>query len=368
MNMRLHEEEKEKKELAVYACFSENATRKVDEPPCPVRTAFMRDVGRIVHCKAFRRLRGKTQVVAATVDDHFRNRLTHTLEVALLGRTLSRALRVNEDLTEAICLAHDLGHTPFGHAGEYAMDALLKEHGRHFEHNRQSRRVVEVLEKRMPSSPGLNLTTPVLEGLSSHCTSYDTPEKGAGVGRLEAQLADIADECAYTAHDMEDALRKKYVQWQEVKKLPLIQRVLEKLDEKSVPKYPQRLTAAMLGLLTYEAISHTEKKLQSTLPRSAEDIASAKERLAGFSESMRADLNQCKEYLFTHYYTTEAVKKRTEHNVSLLQKIFRSIVSGKAHIPAEFAESHPGGDLLTMATDFIAGMTDAFAEDYAKKI
>src|SRR5215510_2625471 len=207
---RLELEIRERKFLAPYAQFSAESRGRVhEEEPPEFRTQYQRDRDRVIHSRAFRRLEYKTQVFLNGTGDHLRTRLTHTMEVAAIARNISRALRLNEDLTEAIALAHDLGHSPFGHKGETALDRLMKSHGG-FEHNRQSLRIVERLEQKYPLFPGLNLTWEVREGLAKHYTSYDHPSKRAGFdaknSSLEAQVANLSDEVTYYSHDLDDGV------------------------------------------------------------------------------------------------------------------------------------------------------------------
>ena len=303
--------------------------------------------------------------MSASTDDHFRNRLTHTLEVALIGRVLARALRVNEDLTEAIALAHDLGHTPFGHAGEAVLNGLLAEHGGSFEHNRHSRRIVEVLELRSPDCPGLNLTNQVVAGLASHATSYDRPEPNAGTGCLEAQLADLADECAYTTHDLEDALASSYVPLADLTDSTLVARAATALPRGSLPDYPQRLAAKILSMLVSDSQSHTARRLARLQPVSA--VALARQgRVAGMSARIAAEHTALKQILFQRYYTSARVREATERNTAVLERIFRALLARPSLIPGDFCRRRSKDGHVQHVTDFVAGMTDEFALRFAE--
>jgi len=231
----------EQKILAPYAAFSADSGERLhDEPEHPYRSPFQRDRDRIIHSSAFRRLEGKTQVFIIFEGDYYRNRLTHTIEVAQISRTIARALRLNEELAEAVALAHDLGHSPFGHVGESVLDEIMKDHGG-FEHNRQSLRVVDLLESRYPGFTGLNLTGVVREGIMKHHTDYDKPGDGISGGNspaLEAQIVNVADEITYTCHDLDDGLKSGILKEEALNGIEMPGKVMGRMEDHPVLRRP----------------------------------------------------------------------------------------------------------------------------------
>ncbi|RRD57191.1 deoxyguanosinetriphosphate triphosphohydrolase [Comamonadaceae bacterium OH2545_COT-014] len=360
--------------LAPYACHpSRSRGRRHPQPPAPTRTEYQRDRDRIVHSSAFRRLVYKTQVFLNHEGDMFRTRLTHSLEVAQLGRAIARALALNEDLVEAIALAHDLGHTPFGHAGQDALHECMAAHGG-FEHNLQSLRVVDCLEQRYPAHDGLNLTFETREGILKHCSAanarlLERAEPG-GVARrfldstqpsLEAQLTNLADEIAYNAHDIDDGVRSGLLTLEQVAQVPLFAR----FHAQTLGEYPalsgRRLLyesiRRMLSAQVYDVIDATRAALATARPGSA-DAARAAGPLVRFGDEMRAQSTALKRFLFANLYRHPQVMDTTNRARQVVRELFDIYRARPAELPAHFA-ARPNRERAV--ADFIAGMTDRFA-------
>ena len=362
--------------LAPWASRAESSRgRRVAEPPAPTRDAFQRDRDRIVHSSAFRRLVYKTQVFLNHEGDLFRTRLTHSLEVAQLGRSIARGLSLNEDLVETIALAHDLGHTPFGHAGQDALDECMAPWGG-FEHNLQSLRVVDRLEQRYPAWDGLNLCFETREGILKRCPlsvaqRLETEEPG-GVGRrfldgtqpsLEAQLANLADEIAYNAHDLDDGLRSGLLTLDQVREVPLVARHCESaLAEHPVlaEMSPRRLMAEtirrMLSAQVYDVLAASGAALQAAAPT---DAWAARDHrgLLCFSAGMKHESQALKRFLFAALYRHPQVTQTTDRAKQVVRELFAAYLAAPQHLPDEFR----GADLPRGVADYIAGMTDRFA-------
>ena len=360
--------------LAPYACDpARSRGRRHPVTPAPTRDDFQRDRDRIVHSTAFRRLVYKTQVFLNHEGDLFRTRLTHSLEVAQLARSIARSLRLNEDLTEAIALAHDLGHTPFGHAGQDALNDCMAAHGG-FEHNLQSLRVVDQLEHRYPDHDGLNLTFETREGILKHCSPanarlLDAAEPG-GVARrfidgtqpsLEAQLANLADEIAYNAHDIDDGVRSGLLTLTQVAEVPLFARHLRTVRAE-YPRLAERRTLyeairRMLSAQIYDVIDATGAALAAAAPRSADD-ARRTGRLVQFSAEMRAQSSALKRFLFANLYRHPQVVDTTAQARQVVRELFAAYLDRPAELRPSFAERP---DRERAVADYIAGMTDRFA-------
>lgn len=363
--------------LAFYASHPERSRgRRYPETDAPTRNAFQRDRDRIVHCTAFRRLVYKTQVFLNHEGDLFRTRLTHSLEVAQIGRAIARTLGLHEDLVEAIALAHDLGHTPFGHAGQDVLQDCMAIH-QGFEHNLQSLRVVDVLEQRYARYDGLNLTFETREGVLKHCPKrvarwMEVHEPG-GVGRrflrggqpgLEAQLANLADEIAYNAHDVDDGVRSGLITLEQVAQVPLIARFYrETLAEHPdlAARGDRRLLfetlRRMLSAQIYDVIDHTAAALREAGVQSADEVRQAPP-LVQFSPAMRAASTELKRFLFRQLYRHPQVMVSTRLGRRIVADLFAAYVTKPAEMPADFA----GSPLRERAVaDYIAGMTDRFA-------
>ncbi|MGD8865194.1 MAG: deoxyguanosinetriphosphate triphosphohydrolase [Anaerolineales bacterium] len=363
-------EQFEDQQLAPYGFRSSNSRGRAypDKEPS-YRTVFQRDRDRIVHTTAFRRLEYKTQVFVITEGDYYRTRLTHTLEVAQIGRTLARALGANEDLVEAICLAHDLGHTPFGHAGERALSMLMEDHGA-FNHNTQSLRIVTELEQRYPEFPGLNLTWEVREGIVKHETEYDISEAEGFEpdkrGHLEAQIANAADETAYTAHDLDDGLRAGLLVPEAMSKLKLWQQVTESIGWKSGELGEldrHRLIRRLIGILIGEILEYTQNKLELYKIHSVEDVQNHSANLVGLSDEMHTKNQELKTFLYDHMYRHHRVYRMQVKAEKILAELFEAYTQHPAMLPEEIQVKASEEHFYRAIADYIAGMTDRFALD-----
>ena len=348
--------------------------RRYPQPPAPTRSEFQRDRDRIVHSSAFRRLVYKTQVFVNHEGDMFRTRLTHSLEVAQLARAIARALNLEEDLAEAIALAHDLGHTPFGHAGQDALNACMAAHGG-FEHNLQSLRVVDVLEQRYPDYDGLNLCFETREGILKHCSPsnarrIEQAEPG-GVARrfldgtqpsLEAQLTNLADEIAYTAHDLDDGVRSGLLTLEQVAAEPLAAR----FHAQALAEHPRlqgrrllyETIRRMLSEQVYDVIRHTRAALAEAAPASADAARAAPAPLVRFGGDMRAQSSALKRFLFANLYRHPQVEATMQAARQIVRELFAAYCADPAQMPASFAAR---AERERAVADFIAGMTDRFA-------
>jgi dGTPase len=360
--------------LAPYACDpARSRGRRHAIAPAPTRDDFQRDRDRIVHSTAFRRLVYKTQVFLNHEGDLFRTRLTHSIEVAQLARSIARALQLNEDLTEAIALAHDLGHTPFGHAGQDALNDCMAAHGG-FEHNLQSLRVVDQLEHRYPDHDGLNLTFETREGILKHCSPanarlLDAAEPG-GVARrfidgtqpsLEAQLANLADAIAYNAHDIDDGVRSGLLTLQQVAEVPLFARFVAD-TQRDHPGLPDRRVLyesirRMLSAQVYDVIDTTGAAIAAAVPPDA-DAARRAGPLVAFSAAMRAESNELKRFLFANLYRHPQVTDTTSQAQQVVRELFAAYLDRPAELRPSFAQRP---DRERAVADYIAGMTDRFA-------
>lgn len=360
--------------LAPYACDpARSRGRRHPEVPAPTRDAFQRDRDRIVHSTAFRRLVYKTQVFLNHEGDLFRTRLTHSLEVAQLGRSIARALRLNEDLVEAIALAHDLGHTPFGHAGQDALDACMQGHGG-FEHNLQSLRVVDELEHRYPQYDGLNLSFETREGILKHCSRANAErieaEEPGGVGRrfcdrtqpgLEAQLCNLADEIAYNAHDIDDGVRSGLIGIDHLGEVDLFDRHRREALAEHPGLQGRRVLyetiRRMLSAQVYDVIDATRSALESTAPADA-DAVRRSAPLVLFSARMRVESSDLKRFLFRNLYRHPQVMQTADQAQAVVRALFEAYLDDAAQMPEAFAQR---ADRQRGVADYIAGMTDRFA-------
>ncbi|HEX7888203.1 MAG TPA: deoxyguanosinetriphosphate triphosphohydrolase [Ramlibacter sp.] len=360
--------------LAAYACDpARTRGRRHPEPPAPTRTEFQRDRDRIVHSTAFRRLVYKTQVFLNHEGDLFRTRLTHSIEVAQLARSIARPLGLNEDLVEAIALAHDLGHTPFGHAGQDALDECMAAHGG-FEHNLQSLRVVDALEERYPEFDGLNLCFETREGILKHCSranaqALERAEPG-GVGRrfldrtqpgLEAQLCNLADEIAYNAHDIDDGVRSGLITLEQVAEVPLFGRHCGEAQREHPQLQGRRLLyeaiRRVLSAQVYDAIAATQSALDAARPEDA-DAARRLQPLVCFSEEARSQSAQLKSFLFRNLYRHPRVTETTGQAQEVVRELFARYCAQPQEMQAGFAAR---ADTPRAVADYIAGMTDRYA-------
>ena len=360
--------------LAPYACDPAlSRGRRFLELPAPTRTEFQRDRDRIVHSTAFRRLVYKTQVFLNHEGDLFRTRLTHSLEVAQLARSIARALRLNEDLVEAIALAHDLGHTPFGHAGQDALDDCMAGHGG-FEHNLQSLRMVDELEQRYPRFDGLNLTFETREGVLKHCSRGNAAQLEAiepgGVGRrfidrsqpsLEAQLCNLADEIAYNAHDIDDGVRSGLISVEQLEQVELF----DLYRRTALAEHPRlqgrRLLyesiRLMLSAQVYDVIDATGAMLLAAAPANP-DEARTMQPLVRFSDSMRTRSTALKRFLMLNLYRHPQVVQTTDRARQVVRELFAAYGADRSQMPTDFSAR---SDAPRAVADYIAGMTDRFA-------
>ncbi len=363
--LREHFEQSEDERLASYAVKSgESRGRVFKEPEHVFRTAFQRDRDRIVYSTAFRRLEYKTQVFVNHEGDHYRTRLTHTVEMTLIARTVGRALRLNEDLIEAVALAHDLGHGPFGHAGEAALARLMKDHGG-FEHNQQCLRLVEELEESYSNFPGLNLTSEVREGLKKHDHSQ--------VRSLEADVVDVADSIAYNCHDLDDGLRAGLLDLETTRSsISIWNHILGDIERKyrSLPQNIKIKTAIrfMMNQLVMDLIEQTEQNIKKFKIHSCKDAASHKGHLASFSPPFSGLMRELKQFLQVNLYEHYRVVRMTEKGQRFIQEIFEVYVDKPKQLPPQVLERKKKYGLERCVCDYIAGMTDRFALDERQRL
>jgi dGTPase len=368
-------EQEERARLAPFAaCAADSLGRLVPEQEHAYRTAYQRDRDRIVHSRAFRRLEYKTQVFVHRENDHYRNRLTHTIEAAQITRTIARALRLNEDLAEAIVLAHDLGHTPFGHAGEVVLDAVMKEEGG-FNHNRQSLRIVDLLEDRYPEFSGLNLTAETREGIVKHGCDWSHPVElpRLSVQRsLEAQVADCADEIAYTHHDLDDGLRSGVLSidmlagttlWKNAEAL----RRSSSGDTSSAIVRAQTIGALGNALIS-DLIEETSRRIDADPPESLEALRQRPEPLVGFRPEIDLGKRELKEFLLANFYHHPEVLGRTRKAEWIVGDLFRTFRDDSKLLPAQVRARFGREGKLRAVSDYIAGMTDRFAMDEHRRL
>jgi len=366
-------EERERRTLAPYASLAaESRGRLHSEQESRYRTAFQKDRDRVIHTSAFRRLEYKTQVFVNTQGDYYRTRLTHTLEVAQVGKSIARALGLNEDLTETIALAHDLGHPPFGHAGERALDRLASGIGG-FDHNKQSLRIVTELEHRYPDFPGLNLTWETIEGIMKHETEYDLPDAQWEPDRqpsLEAQVVNVADELAYNAHDLDDGLRSGHLSPLDIGEVPLVAELIGRLAIDPLRfANTQRyyLIRELLGEVITDAAEHTDRVLSAGGMESVADVRNADAKLVGNSPAMRDALAELKQFLFDRFYFHYRQIRMTNKADNILERMFRAYLAAPDMLPFDVQAQAEALGLERAVTDYLAGMTDRFAgEEYRR--
>lgn len=371
-------ERMEEEWLAPYAMKSvDSRGRKYLEEEHPYRSAFQRDRESIIHTTAFRRLKYKTQVFVYYEGDAYRTRLTHTLEVAQIARAIARALGVNEDLTEAIALAHDLGHPPFGHAGEHALQELMKGYGG-FEHNRQSLRVVEMLEQRESSRefPGLNLTWEVREGIVKHKTRYDQPDPDHNfdphkMATLEAQIVAFADVIAYRNHDLDDGLRGRFITPKELDTagMELWAEARESINGDATDKWVRRrLISFLINLQVTDLIEETDHRLRAAGIKSVEDVRAHEESLVAFSPEMTQKDSRLGDFLdenLYHHYRVERMQHKAER---CIRELFKAFLAAPSQLPPNVHKYIEKEDLPLAVCDYIAGMTDRFALSEHRKL
>lgn len=362
--MILTKKDLEKREgsiLSPYAVKSlKSKGRKFPELEESNRMCFQKDKERIIHCKAFRRLDKKTQVFMAGSGDHFRTRLTHTLEVAQISRDLARRLGLNEDLCETIALAHDLGHPPFGHGGEEALNEIMKKHGMHFEHNEQSQRIVEILEKSYPKFKGLNLTKEVLDGMIKHQTAFDQAGKEFEIfPHLESQVVNIADEIAYINHDVDDGLRSEMIKVSQIAKFDLWKKAYKLAQKKHGLKLPKdvivpRTVSSMMSLMIADLCDYSDKNIQNG------------KMILSFSPKMKEMVKEIREFLFKNFYLNPKIIKVVIRGKQMIKKLFKFYMEHPKFLPKTYKTPET---LVIAVKDYIAGMTDSFLiQEYEKLI
>jgi dGTPase len=369
-------ERREQAMLAPYAFKSAHSSgRAYPEEEHPFRLAFQRDRDRIVHSTAFRRLEYKTQVFVNHEGDHFRTRLTHTLEVAQIARTVARSLCLNEDLTEAIALAHDIGHPPFGHAGERAMNEMMQPYGG-FEHNQQSLRIVEVLEERYPEFPGLNLTWETRNGLKKHQPRFSPPDAtglAAAVGpSLEAQVTDFADEIAYNNHDIDDGLTSQMIELESLRQVPLWEEHFRQVQHR-FPQAPRRIlwrqsVRSIINSLVVDLCEETLKRLAAASINDVADVLSATQPLVGFDRAMERKNAELKQFLLEHLYRHYRVIRMAEKARRIIHDLFTVYADSPQQLPPSFSTRITTEGVPRVVCDYIAGMTDRFALEEHRKL
>ncbi len=373
---RLQLEERERIHLATYAmCSADSRGRAEPEPEDCFRTAYQRDRDRIIHAKAFRRLAHKTQVYPYQKYDHVRTRLTHSLEVAQIGRTIARAMGCNEDLVEAICLAHDLGHPPFGHAGERALNELMQDVGG-FDHQVQSYRLLTELEQRRPGQPGLNLTYEVLEGIQKH--DPDFPEGNSSIAHpeeratLEAQISNLADEIAYNSSDLDDYLQG-YLNGAQtddldaIRALGLVRSVITRTDNqtlkaadlaKSVER--KQLISEVVDWAVTDCIKTTLANLKDKNIKRLDDVRNQTTNLAGYSAVMTKMNQELKEFLMDHFYLHPDVERETHEGMAMIAALYRAYCRDPSRLPSDQQEALNLMPPEAVVGEYIAGMTDRY--------
>jgi len=367
----------EDKFLAAYAMKSYNTKgRAHKEKEHPYRSAYQRDRDRIIHSAAFRRLEYKTQVFVNHEGDYYRTRLTHTLEVAQIARTIAYALRLNTDLVEAIALAHDLGHTPFGHSGEDALNEIMANYGG-FNHNTQSLRVVDTLEERYPDFPGLNLTWEVREGIIKHSSAFDKmgklkeflPEESA---TLETQIVDIADEIAYDNHDLDDGLTSGLIKENDLEKLKIWGNICERISRKYARIDSERrkylIIRSLIDIQVTDLITETEKVIEKLKIKSHWDVKKTKNKLANFSEEMLDLRKPLREFLIKKLYCHYRVVRMSNKAKRFIQELFNLYIKSPEQLPPHIEKRIAADGVRRAVCDYIAGMTDRYALDEYKKL
>jgi dGTPase len=372
--------------LAAYAVHVEHSRgRRFPEPPHPYRNDFQRDRDRVIHARAFRRLEAKTQVFTRRYSDHFRNRLTHTLEVSQVSRTIAGALGLNVDLTEALALVHDIGHPPFGHAGEKALDAAMREHGLLFDHNLHALRIVEDFEQRYAAFRGLNLTFEVREGIIKHSHDYsagsdknDHPELAEYVldqrPPLEAQLIDLTDEIAYNTADLDDGFEAHLLSLDQVREgIPAFDRFYREVEQ-IYPKAPDKLKfnealKRVLNRFVGDLITNTQARLQQAKIQTLDDVRNHSERLAAFSPAVEAERKQSKDFLYENLYYSPSLAVEKDDAERVVKELFTFWMHHPEALPHNYRDKVEKKEdpLPRVICDYIAGMTDNFIfEQYEK--
>jgi dGTPase len=366
--------------LAGYAVHVEDSRgRRIPEPQHPYRNDFQRDRDRVIHARAFRRLEAKTQVFTRRYSDHFRNRLTHTLEVSQVSRTIAGALGLNVDLAEALALVHDIGHPPFGHAGEKALNTAMREHGLSFDHNLHALRIVEDFEQRYAAFRGLNLTFDVREGIIKHSHDYDAKEHPELAEYLldkrpplEAQLIDLTDEIAYNTADLDDGYEAHLLSLEEIREgVPLFEgfyREVEKLYPNALDKLKfNEALKRVLNRFVDDLITNTGARLNQAGVRTLEDVRNHPQRLGAFSPAIEAERKQSKDFLYENLYFSSALSGEKDDAERVVGELFTFWMIHPETLPHNYQEKAKEDSLPRVVCDYIAGMTDNFIfEQYEK--
>ncbi len=372
---RARREAIEAQTLAPYATHaSQSRGREHPEQEQEFRTAFQRDRDRIIHTTAFRRLEYKTQVFVNYEGDYYRTRLTHTLEVAQIGRSIARALGANEDLVEAICLVHDIGHSPFGHSGERVLNELMADHGG-FDHNKQTLRIVTKLEQRYPEWDGLNLTYELLEGIVKHESEYDIADAAdydpATRGSLEAQICNVADELAYNAHDLDDGLRSGMLSVEQVQHLELWQMLCDSIGwdgQHFDDMVRYRLIRRMIGLEIDDVITHTSAVLERAQPDSLAALQALPYNVIGHNEEYTRMNRELKDLLYGQLYRHYRVVRMAAKAERFVTRIFNEYIRQPEELPTSVQAQLEQRSLHRVVCDYIAGMTDRYALQEHEKL
>jgi dGTPase len=363
--------DREQEVLAPFAMHTRHSRgRRYPEETHPFRTPYQRDRDRIVHSTAFRRLMYKTQVLVAQTNDHHRTRLTHTLEVAQISRTIARQLGLNEDLTETIALAHDLGHPPFGHAGETALDACMRDHGG-FDHNLHGLRILETLEYRYADFPGLNLSWEVLEAQGLHSKRRDAPEVqeflDAGQPHLEAQVVDAADSLAYNTHDIDDALGVGLIAFAELREVPFWRLAVARVERRYGTLSPEHFQPAVVRALiewqVTDLLRNARQRLQDLSIRSAQDVRRCPELLVVPSPEVQGLKTDLEAFLHRRVYRHPRILRMAAKGSRLLQSLFAEFSRTPELLPERHARRAQEGPLQRAVCDYLAGMTDRYAQN-----
>ena len=365
--------------LAGYAAHSEQSRGRAHaEPYKDNRLAYERDRDRIIHCAAFRRLEYKTQVFVNHEGDYYRTRLTHSLEVSQIARGIARSLRLNEDLIEALALAHDLGHTPFGHTGEDVLNRLMKSHGG-FEHNRQSLRVVETLEQRYPNFDGLNLSWETREGIIKHSSDYDSAGSEAirdyepGLRpTLEAQIIDLADEIAYNNHDIDDGLKAGYIKLEDLSQVEIWQQTWRMVGEKfpvlDEKRQVLQTISHLIGELIRDLVVTTTHNLEKLNIQTLTDIRQQPVNLASLSPEMQGMNHQLKKFLYSKLYKHYKVERMRVKAERFLTLLFENYRENPSLLPGKYQQRFATYGTERVICDYIASMTDRYAQDEYKRL
>jgi dGTPase len=366
--------------LAGYAVKVEDSRgRRIPEPPHAYRNDFQRDRDRVIHSRAFRRLENKTQVFTGRYSDHFRNRLTHTIEVQQISRTIATALNLNVDLTEALALVHDIGHPPFGHAGEKALDAAMRRHGEYFDHNLHALRIVEDFELRYIAFRGLNLTFEVREGIIKHSHDYraaEHPELREYLldqrPPLEAQLIDLTDEIGYTTADMDDGFESRILNIDELREVGVFDRFYQEVDAlhptaRRKLKFNETLKRILDRLVT-DLIENTRTRVADSGVRTLDEVRNYPERLAAFSPLVDAERAEAKAFLYRNLYFSEALQTEKIDAELIVGRLFGHFMTHPESLPPSYQDKAKVDSLARVVCDYIAGMTDNFIQSNYERL